>query len=48
MQSPLAGMLGVSPFGAISVPSAAMIVYAVVYLVMALGAAINTFQNRDI
>ncbi|MFZ5909022.1 MAG: ABC transporter permease [Chloroflexota bacterium] len=48
MQSPLAGVWGMSPFGAASVPSAAMILYAVVYLVMALGAAINTFQNRDI
>ncbi len=48
MQSPLAGVWGTSPFGAASVPSAAMILYAVVYLAMALGAAINTFQKRDI
>ncbi len=48
MQTPLSGALGMSPFGAVSVPSAAMIVYAVVYLLLALAAAINTFQYRDI
>lgn len=49
MQSPLAGvLLSVSPFGATSVPSAAMIFYAIVYLVMALGVAIHSFQKRDI
>lgn len=48
MQSPLVGGLSVSPFGAASVPSVTMILYAVVYLAMALGAAINTFRKRDI
>lgn len=48
MQSPLAGGLGVSPFGVASVPSVAMILYTVVYLVMALGVAIHSFQKRDI
>lgn len=48
MQSPLTGTLGVSPFGAASVPSVVMILYTVVYLVMALAAAIHTFQKRDI
>lgn len=48
MQTPLAGALGMSPFGTISVPSTAMLVYAILYLVIALIAAINTFQKRDI
>jgi len=48
MQSPLASTLGISPFGAFSVPSVLMIVYAIVYLFIVLGIAINTFQHRDI
>lgn len=48
MQSPLAGSLGMSPFSAISVPSPLMIAYAIFYLVLALAAAINTFQHRDL
>jgi len=48
MQTPLSGALGMSPFGTISVPSTLMIVYAVLYLVVALAAAINTFQHRDL
>ncbi len=48
MQSPLAGSLGVSPFGTISVPSVLMIVYAVVYLIGALILSIRIFQKRDL
>ena len=48
MQTPLSGALGMSPFGTISVPSTLMIVYAILYLVIALVAAINTFQHRDL
>jgi len=48
MQSPLSGGLGMSPFSAISVPSVLMIVYAILYLMVALGVAVNVFQNRDI
>lgn len=48
MQSPLASTLGISPFGAFSVPSTLMIVYAILYLVVMLFAAVNTFQHRDI
>ncbi len=48
MQTPLAGALGVSPFGAISVPSALMIVYAGLYLVATLIVAIRIFQKRDL
>jgi hypothetical protein len=48
MQSPLAGTLGMSPFGAVSVPSNLMVGYAILYLVLTLGAAVNIFQNRDL
>jgi Cu-processing system permease protein len=48
MQSPFAGALGVSPFGAFSVPSLLMILYAVLYLVAALIASILIFQRRDL
>jgi Cu-processing system permease protein len=48
MQTPLAGALMMSPFGTISVPSAAMIVYSILYLVVALFAAISMFHHRDI
>lgn len=48
MQSPLTSALGMTPFSATSVPSIAMIIYAVLYLLIALIAAINTFQHRDI
>ena len=48
MQSPLAGALGMSPFGTISVPSPQMIGYAILYLIVALWIAVNIFQNRDL
>jgi ABC-type transport system involved in multi-copper enzyme maturation permease subunit len=48
MQTPLSGALGMSPFGAISVPSNLMIGYALLYLVLALGVTVNIFQNRDL
>ncbi len=48
MQTPLAGALGVSPFGAISAPSALMIIYAGLYLVATLVVAIRIFQKRDL
>jgi Cu-processing system permease protein len=48
MQSPLAGSLGVSPFGTISVPSPLMIGYAILYLIVALWIGVNIFQNRDL
>ena len=47
MQTPLAGVLGMSPFGTVSVPSPLMIGYAIAYLVFALLIAIRIFQNRD-
>ena len=48
MQSPLSGVLGMSPFSATSVPSSLMILYAVLYLLAALSLSIRTFQRRDL
>ena len=48
MQTPLAGVLGISPFGASSVPSLLMVIYAVVYLCATLIFAIRIFQKRDL
>lgn len=48
MQSPIAGVLGISPFGATSVPSSLMIGYAVCYLIVALVLGIRAFQKRDL
>jgi len=48
MESSLSGALGISPFGTISVPSILMIVYAGVYIVIALAVTLNIFSNRDL
>lgn len=48
MQSPIASTLGISPFGAFSVPSLLMVAYAILYLVILVAMAVNTFQHRDI
>jgi Cu-processing system permease protein len=48
MQSPLSGALGVSPFGTFSIPSPAMIVYAVIYIAVALALALRIFSRRDL
>jgi Cu-processing system permease protein len=48
MQSPLMGVLNMSPFGSVSVPSAMMIAYAIVYLFVALGLALRQFRLRDL
>jgi Cu-processing system permease protein len=48
MQSPLSGMLGLSPFGTTSVPSLLMIGYALVYLLAGLGLTIILFRSRDL
>ena len=48
MQTPLAGVLGVSPFGASSVPSPLMVIYALFYLAVCLILAIRIFQKRDL
>jgi Cu-processing system permease protein len=48
MESPLSGALQFSPFADISIPSAAMIGYAIVYLLIALGIAVYHFGERDL
>jgi ABC-type transport system involved in multi-copper enzyme maturation permease subunit len=48
MQSPLVAAVGFSPFFSTSVPSIAMIVYAVIYLIAAYLLAIRQFNRRDL
>ena len=48
MESPLAGSLQFSPFADVSIPSVAMIVYATVYLLIALSIAVYHFHERDL
>jgi ABC-type transport system involved in multi-copper enzyme maturation permease subunit len=48
MESALSGMLGISPFGTISVPSILMIVYAGVYMLVALAVTLRVFSHRDL
>lgn len=48
LQSPLSGLLGISPFGATSVPSILMVGYAVVYLLAVLALTVRVFQKRDL
>ncbi len=48
MQSPLVSQLNQSPFSAASVPSSLMILYAVLFAIVLLGAALYRFQRRDL
>ena len=48
MQTPLAGALGISPFGTVSIPSLLMIAYTAVYLLATLIIAIRVFEKRDV
>ena len=48
MQSPLSGILGISPFGPVSVPSLLMIIYAVLYVAVAITLALRNFNRRDL
>jgi hypothetical protein len=48
MQSPLVRALGFSPFSAPTVPSAAMIWYALLYAIVALVLAMRQFSSRDL
>jgi len=48
MQSPLANSLRISPFSTLSVPSMAMVFYALLYLAIALAVAIRRFSQRDL
>jgi Cu-processing system permease protein len=48
IQSPLVAALGFSPFSSTSVPSPLMVVYAGLYLLVALALAVRTFARRDL
>jgi Cu-processing system permease protein len=48
MQSPLASAMRISPFSTLSVPSLAMVFYALLYLAIALTFAIRRFSQRDL
>jgi ABC-type transport system involved in multi-copper enzyme maturation permease subunit len=48
MQPAVMRELSVSPFTAASAPSPAMVLYAALYIVVALGAAIYAFGRRDL
>ncbi len=48
MQAPALGQLNVSPFTVASAPSPAMVLYAVVYVVVLLLAAMGSFSRRDL
>ena len=48
MQSPLVSALGFSPFSAASVPSKFMILYASLYMALALALAVRRFSQRDL
>ncbi len=48
MQSPLAGIIGTTPFTASSVPSPLMIEYAAVYAAVILALAVRQFKKRDL
>jgi ABC-type transport system involved in multi-copper enzyme maturation permease subunit len=48
MQTPLSSVFGISPFGTTSVPSALMVAYAAVYLLVCLYLGIRNFTTRDL
>ena len=48
MQSPLASAMRISPFSTLSIPSIAMVFYALLYLAIALTVAIRRFSRRDL
>jgi ABC-type transport system involved in multi-copper enzyme maturation permease subunit len=48
MQTSVSRSLNFGPFGTYSAPSAMMVVYAAVYLLVALALAIHRFQQRDL
>ncbi len=48
LQSPLIGAIGLSPFSNASVPSRAMMVYAALYLIIALLWALHCFRQKDL
>jgi Cu-processing system permease protein len=48
MQTPVTNILGYSPFSAMSVPSPAMVIYALIYALVMLILAVRYFRYRDL
>ncbi len=48
MQSPIVAALGFSPFTAASMPSTLMVLYGIVYAILALLLAVSLFNRRDL
>lgn len=48
VQPPLLGAIGATPFSSLTVPSAAMMIYAAGYAVLTLTAALIVFEKRDL
>jgi len=48
VQPPLLGAIGATPFSSLIIPSPAMMIYAAVYAVMTLAAALIVFERRDL
>jgi hypothetical protein len=48
MQSPLVGVMGVSPFSGSSAPSLVMVGYAVFYMLVILYLAMKQFSRKDL
>ncbi len=48
MQSPLSGVVGITPFVTISIPSNAMVVYALFYMALMIALALHQFNQRDL
>jgi ABC-type transport system involved in multi-copper enzyme maturation permease subunit len=48
LQSPLVSALGISPFTTRSYPSAAMVIFAILYMLVTLALAVRRFGQRDL
>ncbi|MFL7890603.1 MAG: ABC transporter permease [Anaerolineales bacterium] len=48
MQSPIVSALGISPFTAASMPSLLMVIYGMIYAILALLLAVRLFSRRDL
>jgi ABC-type transport system involved in multi-copper enzyme maturation permease subunit len=48
LQSPLVAALGISPFTTRSYPSTAMVVYSILFMLVAFGLAVRRFGQRDL
>jgi Cu-processing system permease protein len=48
MQSPLAGVINITPFSSLSIPSPLMVEYAALYAAVVLALAVRQFKKRDL